>query len=70
MSTREYTPLNISQSRVLAVMRLQGLEKTVPKMIGEKEKRNTHLYCEYHRDFDNEIEDCQDLKEEIESLVG
>lgn len=33
------------------------------------EARNTDLYCTYHRDIGQEIEDCYDLKKEIENLV-
>ncbi|XP_027173140.1 uncharacterized protein LOC113772850 [Coffea eugenioides] len=33
------------------------------------DKRNSNLYCLYHRDIGHETEDCNDLKKEIENLI-
>ncbi|XP_071923109.1 uncharacterized protein [Coffea arabica] len=43
--------------------------RTPPKMFGSKDKRNSNLYCLYHRDIGHETENCNDLKKEIENLI-
>nr|XP_027088778.1 uncharacterized protein LOC113710141 [Coffea arabica] len=65
----ELTPLNTTRSRVLSVMEQNNLGKAPPKMFGSRDKRNSNLYCLYHRDIGHEIEDCNDLKREIENLI-
>ncbi|XP_027150254.1 uncharacterized protein LOC113750488 [Coffea eugenioides] len=65
----ELTPLNTTRSRVLSVMEQNNLEKAPPKMFGSKDKRNSNLYCLYHRDIGHETENCNDLKKEIENLI-
>ncbi|XP_027094951.1 uncharacterized protein [Coffea arabica] len=65
----ELTPLNTSRSRVLSVMEQNNLGRAPPKMFGNKDKRNSNLYCLYHRDIGHETEDCNDLKKEIENLI-
>ncbi|XP_027174210.1 uncharacterized protein LOC113773797 [Coffea eugenioides] len=65
----ELTPLNTSRSRVLSVMEQNNLGKAPPKMWGSKDKRNSNLYCLYHRDIGHETEHCNDLKKEIENLI-
>ncbi|XP_071906821.1 uncharacterized protein [Coffea arabica] len=37
--------------------------------MGRREKRNSSLYCAYHRDVEHETEDYNDLKREIENLI-
>ncbi|XP_071920583.1 uncharacterized protein [Coffea arabica] len=39
------------------------------KMARSRDKRNSNLYCLYHRDIGHETEDCNDLKREIERLI-
>ncbi|XP_027108962.1 uncharacterized protein [Coffea arabica] len=65
----ELTPLNTTRSRVLSVMEQNNLGKAPPKMLGSRDKRNSNLYCLYHRDIGQETEDCNDLKREIENLI-
>ncbi|XP_027185199.1 uncharacterized protein LOC113783305 [Coffea eugenioides] len=65
----ELTPLNTSRSRVLSIMEQNNLGKAPPKMQGNRDKRNSTLYCLYHRDIGHETEDCNDLKREIENLI-
>ncbi|XP_071919055.1 uncharacterized protein [Coffea arabica] len=68
-SDAELTPLNSSRSHVLAVMRQNHLGRTPPEIPGRRDKRNSNLYCAYHRDVGHETEDCNDLKREIENLI-
>ncbi|XP_027102611.2 uncharacterized protein [Coffea arabica] len=65
----ELTPLNTTRSRVLSVIEQNNLGKAPPKMYGSRDKRNSNLYCLYHRDIGHETEDCNDLKREIENLI-
>ena len=50
-------------------MEQNNLGKAPPKMFGSRDKRNSNFYCLYHRDIGHEIEDCNDLKREIENLI-
>ncbi|XP_071914086.1 uncharacterized protein [Coffea arabica] len=50
-------------------MEQNRLGRAPPRMAGRREKRNTNLYCAYHRDIGHEIEDCNDLKRDIEELI-
>ncbi|XP_071906224.1 uncharacterized protein [Coffea arabica] len=65
----ELTPLNTTRSRVLSVMEQNNLGKAPLKMYSSRDKRNSNLYCLYHRDIGHETEDCNDLKREIENLI-
>ena len=58
-----------SWSHILAVMEQNHLGRTPPKMIEKKKKRNSNLYCAYHRDIRYETEDCNDLKKETKNLI-
>ncbi|XP_027156819.1 uncharacterized protein LOC113757958 [Coffea eugenioides] len=68
-SDAELTPLNSSRTHVLAVMRQNHLGRNPPEIPGRRDKRNSNLYCAYHRDVGHETEDCNDLKREIENLI-
>ncbi|XP_071909560.1 uncharacterized protein [Coffea arabica] len=68
-SDAELTPLNSSRSHVLAVMRQNHLGRTPPEIPGRRDRRNSSLYCAYHRDVGHETEDCNDLKRDIENLI-
>ncbi|XP_027083887.1 uncharacterized protein [Coffea arabica] len=50
-------------------MRQNHLGRTPPEIPGRRDKRNSNLYCAYHRDVGHETEDCNDLKREIENLI-
>ena len=65
----ELTPLNTSRSRVLSVMEQNNLGRASPKMYGNRKKRNSNIYCLYHRDIGHETEDYNDFKREIEHLI-
>ncbi|XP_027070680.2 uncharacterized protein [Coffea arabica] len=65
----EITPLNSSQSHILAVMRQNHLDRDPPEILGRREKRNPNLYCAYHWDVGHETENCNDWKKEIKNLI-
>nr|XP_027093621.1 uncharacterized protein LOC113714021 [Coffea arabica] len=50
-------------------MRQNHLGRTPPEIPGRRDRRNSNLYCAYHRDVGHETEDCNDLKREIENLI-
>ena len=38
-------------------------------MVGNPEKRNRNLYCQYHRDHSHTTEDCRSLWDHLDQLV-
>ena len=38
-------------------------------MVGNPEKRNRNLYCQYHQDHEHTIEDCRSLWDYLDQLV-
>ena len=80
--TRDYTeqPGSNNHQVVGAVFREpvhQGLEKFKNesffkwpnKMVGNPEKRNHNLYCQYHRDHGHTTKDCKSLWDHLDQLV-
>ncbi|KAL2481013.1 Retrotrans gag domain-containing protein [Abeliophyllum distichum] len=64
-----YHVLNTSLENVL--MKTKGkdiLKKPVP-MRASSSELNQKRYCRYHRSAGHDIDDCRDLKREIESLI-
>ncbi|XP_027151809.1 uncharacterized protein LOC113751861 [Coffea eugenioides] len=51
-------------------MEPNNLGRAPSKMYGSRDKRNSNLYCLYHRDIGHETEDYNDLKREIENLIS
>ena len=39
------------------------------KMKGDPNKRNRNKYCHFHRDHEYDIDECFDLKYQIENLI-
>ena len=79
---RDYTEQQVSSNNqvVGAVFRKpvhQVLEKVKNelffkwpnKMMGNPEKRNLNLYCQYHRDHGHITEDCRSLWDHLDQLV-
>ena len=38
-------------------------------MKGDPNKRNRNKYCRFHRDHGHDIDECFDLKQQIENLI-
>ena len=39
------------------------------KMKGDPNKRNRNKYCRFHRDYGHDMDECFDLKQQIENLI-
>ncbi|XP_022883252.1 uncharacterized protein LOC111400002 [Olea europaea var. sylvestris] len=63
------TPLNIPRTKLLMeIQHMKELEWPKP-MLTPSGKRNQSKYCHFHRDHEHDIEECLQLKEEIERLL-
>ncbi|XP_077225217.1 uncharacterized protein LOC143858449 [Tasmannia lanceolata] len=65
-----YTPLNTSVANVLYEIRGKEDLQWPPKLKGTARKRNTSKYCHFHGDHGHTTDDCYNLKNEVEMLVG
>ena len=55
--------------QVLEKVKNESFFKWPNKIVGNPEKRNYNLYCQYHRDHGHTIEDCRSLWDHLEQLV-
>ena len=55
--------------QVLEKVKNESFFKWPNKMVGNPEKRNRNLYCQYHRDHGHSIEDCRSLWDHLDQLV-
>ena len=55
--------------QVLEKVKNESFFKWPNKMVGNPEKRNHNLYCQYHRDHGHTTEDCRSLWDHLEQLV-
>ena len=65
----QITPLNISYDRLLPLIQDHPEFKWPPPMRANPDQRNRSLRCDYHRDHDHEMNQCQGLKFMIERLI-
>ena len=68
IANTKLTPLTTIRSYIFTIMERHNLRRTPLKMTGKKGKRNTNIFCSYHRDIRHEIENCNDLKK-IKNLL-
>ena len=43
--------------------------KWLEKMKGDPNKRNRNKYCRFHRDHGHDMDECFDLKQQVENLI-
>ena len=55
--------------QVLEKVKNESFFKWPNKMVGNPEKRNQNLYCQYHRDHGHTIEDCRNLWDHLDQLI-
>ena len=55
--------------QVLEKIKNEPFFKRPNKMVGNLEKRNRNLYCQYHRDHGHTTEDCGSLWDHLDQLV-
>ena len=55
--------------QVLEKIKNELFFKRPNKMMGNPEKRNHNLYCQYHQDHGHTIEDCKSLWDHLDQLV-
>ena len=55
--------------QVLEKVKNESFFKWPNKIVGNPEKRNRNLYCQYHRDHGHTTEDCRNLWDHLDQLV-
>ena len=55
--------------QVLEKVKNESFFKWPNKMVGNPEKRNRNLYCQYHRDHSHTTKDCRSLWDHLDQLV-
>ena len=55
--------------QVLEKVKNESFFKWPNKMMGNPEKRNRNLYCQYHQDHGHTTEDCRNLWDHLDQLV-
>ena len=55
--------------QVLKKIKNEPFFKRPNKMVGNPEKRNCDLYCQYHQDHGHTTEDCRRLWDHLDQLV-
>ena len=55
--------------QVLEKVKNKSFFKWPNKMVGNPEKRNRNLYCQYHRDHGHTTEYCRSLWDHLDQLV-
>ena len=55
--------------QVLEKVKNESFFKWPNKMVGNPEKRNQNLYCQYHRDHGYTTKDCRSLWDHLDQLV-
>ena len=55
--------------QVLEKVKNESFFKWPNKMVGNPEKRNCNLYCQYHRDHGHTTEDCRSLWNHLDQFV-
>ncbi|KAK1393811.1 hypothetical protein POM88_012867 [Heracleum sosnowskyi] len=65
----EYARLNALRSQILYDIEKDRDFRWPKPLRGDPEKRDKNRYCRYHKDTGHDIDDCRQLKDEIEFLI-
>ena len=68
-SPQRFTPLTASVSQVLREVWNEQFLRWPTQMNSNPNTRDNTKYCEFHRDYGNRMDDCIQLKREIEYLI-
>ena len=66
---QNYTPLNAPLDQVLMQIKDDPSLKWPEKMKWDPNKHNKNKYCRFHRDHGHDMDECYDLKQQIENLI-
>uniref|UniRef100_A0A2N9GJD4 Reverse transcriptase n=1 Tax=Fagus sylvatica TaxID=28930 RepID=A0A2N9GJD4_FAGSY len=64
-----FTPLNAPVDHIFMQIMNDPALKWPSKLLTDPDKRPRDKYCRFHRDHGHNIEDCYDLKRQIEELI-
>ncbi|KAK3018715.1 hypothetical protein RJ639_005056 [Escallonia herrerae] len=67
---KTFTPLNTSRGHILNQIKSQSILKWPKPMRGPAEKRNSQLYCHFHKDHGHTTDECKVLQREIENIIA
>ncbi|XP_074342535.1 uncharacterized protein LOC141680125 [Apium graveolens] len=65
----EYVRLNAPRSQILIEIEKDKDFKWPKPLRGDPEKRDKSRYCRFHKDAGHDLDDCRQLKDEIEYLI-
>ncbi|KAK2998990.1 hypothetical protein RJ639_024408 [Escallonia herrerae] len=67
---KSFTPLNTSRGHILNQIKSQNILKWPKPMRGPADKRDSQLYCHFHKDHGHTTDECKVLQREIENLIA
>ncbi|KAK2996476.1 hypothetical protein RJ639_025737 [Escallonia herrerae] len=68
--SKSFTPLNTTREHILHQIKGQNIIKWPNPMRGPAERRDTQVYCHFHKDHGHTTEECKVLQREIENLIA
>ncbi|KAK3009265.1 hypothetical protein RJ639_013830 [Escallonia herrerae] len=68
--SKSFTPLNTTREHILHQIKGQNIIKWPKPMRGPAERRDTQVYCHFHKDHGHTTEECKVLQQEIENLIA
>ena len=69
LRTVKFTPLVMLVDKILTQIKNEHYLKWPRPLHSSPNVRDKNKYCWFHKDHGHNIEDCQDLKEQIEELI-
>ncbi|KAK3005556.1 hypothetical protein RJ639_016354 [Escallonia herrerae] len=68
--SKSFTPLNTTREHILHQIKGQNILKWPKPMRGPAERRDTQVYCHFHKDHGHTAKECKVLQREIENLIA